>query len=152
MSAVSDQRTAMRAAAVALKADSSNMSPSEIAGINKFIADIDAEETDDPTGDVALHESVSSNMPYQLRVALEAKPVITSALTATVVHAQPFSYTITASHVPDSFNATGLPGGLTRSGAVISGTAPAAGTYPIVLSATNSGGTSATATLVLTVT
>jgi PKD repeat protein len=84
--------------------------------------------------------------------AVPPPPVITSALTASGTVGSPFSYTITASNGPASFNATGLPGGLsvnTASG-VISGTPTAAGTSNVALSATNAGGTG-TATLVLTV-
>src|SRR5207302_6202488 len=67
-----------------------------------------------------------------------------------------FSYQITASNSPTSFNATGLPSGLTvnTSTGLISGT-PAAGTdagspYSVTISATNSGGTG-TATLTITI-
>ena len=81
-----------------------------------------------------------------------AAPVITSALTASDNLNNAFSYTITASNSPTSFNATGLPAGLsinTNTG-VISGTPSATGTSTVTISATNSGGTG-TATLRLTV-
>src|SRR5205823_6332085 len=85
-----------------------------------------------------------------------APPVITSSLTTTGTVAAAFSYQITASNSPTSFNATGLPSGLTvnTSTGLISGT-PAAGTdagspYSVTISATNSGGTG-TATLTLTI-
>lgn len=79
-------------------------------------------------------------------------PVITSPLTASGSVGTAFSYTITASNNPTSFNATGLPGGLTFSGATISGTPAAAVTnHNITITATNAGGTD-TKTLVLTVT
>jgi hypothetical protein len=78
-------------------------------------------------------------------------PAITSSLTASATHATAFSYTITASNGVDEFFATNLPAGLTLSGNVISGTAPAAGTYTITLSAANGEGTGATSSLVLTV-
>src|SRR5438477_5675069 len=84
------------------------------------------------------------------------KPVITSPLTATGQVGVAFSYSITATNNPTSYNATGLPAGLsvnTTTG-VISGT-PAAGTdagspYSVTISATNSGGTGS-ATLTLTI-
>ena len=81
-----------------------------------------------------------------------AYPVVTSATTATVLMGQPFSYQITASNDPVSFNATGLPTGLsvnTASG-VISGTPTQTGVFNVGLSATNPSGTG-TASLTLTV-
>jgi large repetitive protein len=81
-------------------------------------------------------------------------PVITSALaaTATVGQTQPFSYTITSNQVGATFNATGLPNGLTFTGGnMITGTPTDAGTSSIALTATNSNGLTGTATLVLTV-
>jgi hypothetical protein len=84
--------------------------------------------------------------------ATVAKPAITSALTASGTVGQAFSYTITGSNSPASFNATGLPAGLTvnTSTGVITGTPTAAGTSNINISATNAGGTGS-ATLVLTI-
>ena len=79
-------------------------------------------------------------------------PVISSASTATAVVGTAFNYTIAASNSPTSFNATGLPAGLsvnTTTGA-ITGTPTATGTSTFSLSATNAGGTG-TATLTLTV-
>ncbi len=84
--------------------------------------------------------------------AATAPPTITSASTASGTVGSPFSYTITATNNPTSFNATGLPAGLsvnTTTG-VISGTPTAAGSSSVTLSATNSAGTG-TATLALTI-
>src|SRR5205823_9483263 len=85
-----------------------------------------------------------------------AKPVITSSLTATGQVGVAFSYLITATNNPTSYNATGLPTGLSVNTAtgLISGT-PAVGTdagspYTVTISATNSGGTGS-ATLTLTI-
>jgi hypothetical protein len=80
-------------------------------------------------------------------------PVINSAGTATGVVGSTFSYQITATNSPTSFDATGLPAGLTVNTATgrISGTPSAAATSTINLSATNSAGTG-TRTLTLTVT
>ena len=79
-------------------------------------------------------------------------PTITSAGTATGQVGTAFSYQITASNSPTSFNATGLPAGLSVSTTtgLISGTPTAAATSNVALSASNAGGTG-TRTLALTV-
>jgi subtilisin-like proprotein convertase family protein len=79
-------------------------------------------------------------------------PVITSSLAANGTVGVPINYAITASNLPTSFNATGLPTGLsvnTTTG-VITGTPAAAGSFGVALSATNAAGTG-TADLVLTI-
>jgi hypothetical protein len=68
-------------------------------------------------------------------------PIISSAASASVIAGTPFTYTITASGSPGSFNATGLPPGLALSNAVISGTPVTIGTCNIQLSAANASGT-----------
>ena len=81
-----------------------------------------------------------------------AAPVITSSTTATATIGQAFTYQIVGTNNPTSFEASGLPSGLTidPSTGDISGTTNAsAGTYAISLSATNDSGTG-TATLMLT--
>lgn len=80
-------------------------------------------------------------------------PVITSSLARSATVGRSFSYTITAKGRPaPTFNATGLPAGLTFSGNRISGTPTTAATsgHSITLTATNSEGTD-TKTLVLTI-
>ena len=89
-----------------------------------------------------------------LFVAAQAQqpPAITSALTASGTVGVAFSYQITATNNPTSYNATGLPAGLsinTTSG-LISGTPMAAGSFNVTISATNSAGTGS-ATLALTI-
>jgi hypothetical protein len=86
-----------------------------------------------------------------LTVNAEA-PVITSSLSASGIQSSAFSYQITASNSPTSYNATGLPAGLSvsTSSGLISGTPTAAGTSSVTISATNSTGTGS-ATLTLTV-
>lgn len=70
-------------------------------------------------------------------------PVVTSAATASVIAGVAFTQTITASNGAMSFNATGLPPGLSvnPSTGVISGTPTITGTYNIQTSATNASGT-----------
>jgi hypothetical protein len=82
----------------------------------------------------------------------QSAPVITSSLTASGTVGVAFSYQITASNNPTSFNATGLPAGLsvnTTTG-VISGAPTAAGSFSVTVSATNVTGTGS-ATLALTI-
>lgn len=81
-----------------------------------------------------------------------AVPSITSALKAQGDLRFDFSYQITASNNPTSFNATGLPQGLsvnTTTG-LISGIPAENGTFNVTISATNAGGTGS-ALLVLTI-
>ncbi len=79
-------------------------------------------------------------------------PAITSALTANTTAGTSFTYQTTASNSPTAFDASGLPAGLSvdATTGLISGTPTVTGTFPVVLSATNSGGTG-TGTLSLTV-
>ncbi len=81
-----------------------------------------------------------------------AKPVITSATTASGTAGTAFSYQITATNSPTIYAASGLPAGLTvdTSTGLISGTPSAADTSSVTLSATNGTGTG-TATLTLTI-
>jgi hypothetical protein len=70
-------------------------------------------------------------------------PVISSSLTSSGTVGVAYSYNITASNAPTSFNATGLPAGLiinTSSGA-ITGTPTEAGSFEVTISATNLTGT-----------
>ncbi len=74
-----------------------------------------------------------------------ATPAITSTLTANATSGSPFTYNITASNLPATYNATGLPTGLmvdTNTGAITGTPVVAmAGTVAITLSATNGAGT-----------
>lgn len=82
-----------------------------------------------------------------------AVPVINSASSGTVAQGTSYTYTITATNTPTSFNATGLPAGLSinTSTGVISGTPSGSGSSSITITASNAAGTS-TQTLVLNVT
>src|SRR5436190_14689485 len=76
-----------------------------------------------------------------------ATPVITSSTTASGTVCSAFSYQITATNNPTSYNATPLPAGLTvnTSTGLISGTPTASGTFTATISATNAGGTGSAA-------
>src|SRR5881392_1229641 len=73
-----------------------------------------------------------------LTVVNPPPPVITSAITATGQVGVAFSYTIGATNNPTSYNATGLPAGLTvnTTTGLISGTPTTAGAYTVTISAT----------------
>jgi hypothetical protein len=79
-------------------------------------------------------------------------PVITSSSTANGTVGQAFSYQITASGSPTSYNATGLPAGLNinTGNGLISGTPTAAGSSSVTITAANSYGTGS-ASLSLTI-
>jgi hypothetical protein len=70
-------------------------------------------------------------------------PVITSSLSASATQGVPFSYQITATNSPTSFNATGLPGGLSvnTSTGFITGTPTTVAVSTVSISATNASGT-----------
>ena len=70
-------------------------------------------------------------------------PVITSTLTVSGTVGMPFSYQITATNSPTTFNAANLPAGLSvnMSNGVISGIPASAGIESVAISAANAGGT-----------
>ena len=82
----------------------------------------------------------------------EEPPSITSALSASASLNGAFSYQITATNSPTSYDATGLPAGfqINTATGIIDGSSSAGGTYNVTISATNSGGTGS-AILVLSV-
>lgn len=81
----------------------------------------------------------------------DGPPILTSALTANGTAGTSFSYQITAAKSPASFDATGLPLGLSVNTAtgLISGTTSLDGDFNVTISATNTTGTDSD-TLVLT--
>jgi hypothetical protein len=99
---------------------------------------------------VALNGKVSTGGVLDAGAALrEAKsrivvtPSITSSTSASGTVGSSFSYSITASGTPTSYNASSLPSGLSvnTSTGVISGTPSTAGTFTSSISASNSAGT-----------
>ncbi len=69
-------------------------------------------------------------------------PVITSAVSTSGSLATPFSYQITATNSPTTFNATGLPPGLSvNASGLVSGTPTSQGTFTATISAQNGTGT-----------
>jgi hypothetical protein len=100
---------------------------------------------------VTAHDAAGNAGSATLSVVV-SPPAIISPLTATGFVGYPFTYTITASGLPSSYSASGLPGGLSFNSAtgIISGSPLAVGVSNVTIGATNLLGTG-TATLVLTV-
>ena len=100
-----------------------------------------------------IAEADESNNIYSRTFTVSAvTPVIISSLTASGTQGTPFSYDISAANFPTSFNAGGLPAGLsvdTTTGR-ISGTPLQRGNFTVTLSAANAAGTG-TAALALTI-
>ncbi|WP_445718394.1 putative Ig domain-containing protein [Flavobacterium sp.] len=87
--------------------------------------------------------SISANTTLFAQWLNTSPPVITSSLTASGNVGSAFTYDIVATNLPTSYNATGLPSGLsinTTTGQ-ISGTPTAAGVFNVTISATNAYGT-----------
>ena len=87
-----------------------------------------------------------------LQTLFAPTPVITSSTTATAVVGSSITYTITATNNPTSFNAAGLPAGLSVSTmtGIISGVPTVTGISTVTISASNAGGVG-TAELIMTV-
>jgi uncharacterized protein involved in propanediol utilization len=67
--AVQDLRTNQRAAMVDLLGDAANLTATQLAALNAYIAAIDEEDEKDPDGLMSVLDSVAENAPYGLRSA-----------------------------------------------------------------------------------
>lgn len=105
------------------------------------------------TGTISLDDAGTiNNFTYSLTIAAAlGVSQISSELTALGAVGQDFSYLITATNSPQSYNVGTLPAGLTYSAGAISGQPTTAGTYNVSLSANNATGTGPSVTLVITV-
>ena len=104
------------------------------------------------TGDNRNDFSTGTPTPRNSGFGSVVAPAVTSPTNAIATIGTSFSYQIAASNSPTSFNAAGLPEGLSvsTSTGLIAGTPTAAGTFSIAISASNAAGTgSATLTLIV---
>ena len=95
---------------------------------------------------ISAAQDLNSTWVSSVKAAWDAVGVgatgITSALSVTATRNSPITpYTITATDNPTSYTATALPAGLRLSGAIISGTPTAKGTFASTISALTSAGT-----------
>jgi hypothetical protein len=81
----------------------------------------------------------TSNVTLIVKAAPGA-PVITSPASDSVIVGSPYAYSITASNGPTGFEAVDLPAGLAFANGIISGNPSIAGSYNILLVATNASG------------
>jgi len=104
--------------------------------------------------DVVVSNSYGSATSSAATLTVVYPPAITSAASASGTVNTAFSYQITATNNPTSYNATSLTGtglSVNTSTGLISGTPTKAGTFTFTISATNAAGTGS-GTLVLTIT
>ena len=115
-----------------------------ISGAGRFTAgDVAADKPVKLTATVTRN-GVTKSVTRQITVKnVPTTPIITSSATAFATRGKPFTYRITARHEATSFDATGLPGGLSgnTSTGIISGTPDTAGPFAVQILATNTIGT-----------
>lgn len=92
---------------------------------------------------LSVNVSGSKGKSFNASFSLAPSPVITSNPEMVAINGKPLSFQVTADNNPTSFDATGLPPGLSINAlsGVISGTPTQSGTYTATISATNSTGT-----------
>lgn len=109
----------------------------------------------DFTGTISINDGGNTNnFTYALTIAPAlGAPEITNALTALGAVGDPFTFALTASNSPTSFNVGALPAGLSydSANAQITGTPTTANTYNVSLSANNATGEGGAVTLVITI-
>jgi chitodextrinase len=125
-----------------------------IGATSASLAWSDAQMADAGSYDVVVtndYGTVTSN-PVTLSLT-GGVPVITSAWAAAGTSGAAFTYQITATNSPTSYNATGLPAnlGINTTSGYISGTPTTAGTFTVIITATNASGTSSGIGLTLTI-
>ncbi|MBI2513888.1 MAG: putative Ig domain-containing protein [Opitutae bacterium] len=112
-------------------------------------------EAGDFTGTLSINDNgATNNFTYALTIAPAlGAPEITNALTALGAVGDPFTFALTASNSPTSYNVGTLPAGLSydSANAQITGTPTTAGTYNVSLSANNATGAGGAVTLVVTI-
>ncbi len=92
---------------------------------------------------VTASNAAGTSSPQVLTITIAAAnpPVITSPLALSGTAGLPMTYIITAiGTAPISFSTAGLPPGMSRAGADITGTPTTPGTYDVTMTATNAGG------------
>lgn len=115
-----------------------------ISGAGRFTAgDVAADKSVQLTATVTRN-GVAKSVARQIAVKnVPTTPIITSSATASATRGKPFTYRITARHEATSFDAIGLPAGLSvnTSTGIISGTPDTAGPFAVQIKATNTIGT-----------
>lgn len=125
----------------------------DVTGMTKggtVIIDVPAGAATDVAGNLSAKATATDNtVTFNSPVTA---PSIISQLTACGDQFQPFSYTISATGTaPITYTATGLPAGLSLTGAVISGSPTVYGTFSVTLTASNAATPADSKTLSLTI-